>query len=122
MLFYTVGQSRIFLTMLYSGMLAGVYVTLDSALRRLFGAGKLLGALMDLLLGVASALSVILGLLRASGGELRLYALLGALCGFLIYMATVHPLLEALFRLSARLLRSMLHHISRLTLIKKFFR
>ena len=53
MLFYTVGQSRIFLVMLYAGLAVGLYAWLDSAARRLFEAGLFCRLIMDLLLGAA---------------------------------------------------------------------
>ena len=55
MLFYTVGQSRVFLTMLYAGLAIGLYLSLDGALRRLFEAGRWLHILMDLLFGTVLA-------------------------------------------------------------------
>ncbi len=122
MLFYTVGQSRIFLTMLYCGMLTGVYVSLDHALRRLFKAGRIFCAAMDLVLGIVTALIIIAGLMTASGGELRLYALLGVLCGFLLYMSTVYPLFERMLGLCARLFRSLVGRLSKVRLVKKLFK
>ena len=122
MLFYTVGQSRIFLTMLYCGMLTGVYVSIDHALRRLFRSGRIFCALMDLVLGIVAALFIIAGLLSASVGELRLYALLGVLCGFLLYMATVYPLLERLLGLCAHLFGASIDRLSKVRLVKKLFK
>ena len=122
MLFYTVGQSRIFLTMLYSGLFAGVYVSIDGALRRLFEAGRMLASVMDLLMGTVLAFIVISGLLIASDGELRLYSLLGALCGFLIYRGSIHPVLEWLLRCAARAMRRAAAGIGRTSLVKKLFK
>lgn len=94
MLFYTVGQSRIFLIMLYAGLAVGLYSTLDSALRRLFQAGWLLKLLMDLIFGLIMAGIVLTALVYAADGELRLYALMGVLCGYLIYAGTLAPLIS----------------------------
>jgi len=121
-LFYTLGQSRIFLTMLYAGLLAGVYVSIDAALRRLFEAGWFLALVMDLLLGAVLALIVIAGLLLAAEGELRLYSLLGTLCGFLIYMGTLHPLLERTARLARIPASALIRWLGRRQLIKKLFK
>ena len=96
MLFYTVGQSRIFLTMLYAGMIAGGYILIDRALRRLFEAGRLLGLMMDLVMGAVLGCIVILGLMIASDGELRLYSILGTVCGYILFMATFGQLIPRL--------------------------
>jgi len=122
MLFYTVGQSQIFLTMLYAGLLAGLYVSIDGAARRLFEAGRLFGALMDLILGVVLAAVACIALIIAADGELRLYSLMGLLAGFLIYMGTLHPLLIQLFRLASIPLRAARRFLLRLSLVKKLLK
>lgn len=122
MLFYTVGQSQIFLTMLYAGLLAGLYVSIDGAARRLFEAGRLFGALMDLILGVVLAAVACIALIIAADGELRLYSLMGLLAGFLIYMGTLHPLLIQLFRLASIPLRAVRRFLLRLSLVKKLLK
>ena len=122
MLFYTVGQSRIFLCMLYAGLLIGLYLSADNALRRLFEAGRILSVCMDLLFGAAAAAVVILALIIAADGELRLYALMGALCGYLLYVATLEPVLIRLLRCLKRPVVLCIDFLSRSMLIKKFFR
>lgn len=122
MLFYTVGQSRIFLTMMYAGLAIGLYLSADRALRRLFAAGSLLSAVMDLLFGIISACIVLCALMKASGGELRLYALMGTICGYLIYSATLGPLLSRLFCALIRPCRAVFHWLKSRTFLQKFFR
>lgn len=122
MLFYTVGQSRIFLTMLYAGLAIGFYVSIDSAARRLFGAGRLMALAMDLLLGIIIAVIACLALVIAADGELRLYSLLGILCGFLIYMGTLAPLLHRCTALALIPLRAAGGFLKRQTLIKKLLK
>ncbi len=122
MLFYTVGQSRIFLTMLYAGMLVGMYASIDAAARRLFDAGRLMALLLDLLFGAVAAVIVIFALLIASDGELRLYALLGAVCGCILYMATLDRLLRRVFGYFAGLLRRFAHFTSRSRLLRRIFK
>lgn len=122
MLFYTVGQSRIFLMMLYAGLLVGLYLSMDSALRRLIQAGRIMNICMDLLFGVVLAGIVIVALMIAVDGELRLYALLGVLCGFLIYSATLGPLLRRLALLMKKPLSALLRAVLRLRPVKMFFK
>ncbi len=122
MLFYTVGQSRIFLTMLYAGMLIGIYSTLDGAARRLFEAGRLLGVLLDLLFGTAAAAIVIFALLICADGELRLYSLLGTICGYILYMSTFDRLLKSIFKLIAKPVRRIFSGISRSRLMRRIFK
>jgi hypothetical protein len=122
MLFYTVGQSRIFLTMLYAGLAVGFYVSIDSAARRLFGAGRLMSLAMDLLLGIIIAVIACLALVIAADGELRLYSLLGILCGFLIYRGTLEPFLHRCAALALIPLRAAGRFLMRRTLIKKLLK
>lgn len=97
MLFYTLGQSLAFLLMLKSGLMIALLYELLSLLRRLFEPGFALSLLLDLTFGAASAALLIAHLCRALNGELRLYALLGALCGFILCRAALSPLLRRLF-------------------------
>lgn len=122
MLFHTVGQSRIFLTMLYAGMGVGLYGALDSAARRLFGAGRILSLFMDLLFGAVAAAIVISALLRASDGELRLYSLMGVLCGYLIFAGTLQPLLVRAARCASRWADGFMKRLGRSAFLKKIFR
>lgn len=122
MLFYTVGQSRIFLTMLYAGLAVGFYVSIDSAARRLFGAGPLMALAMDLLLGIIIAVITCLALVIAADGELRLYSILGVLCGFLIYTGTLGPLFQRIAALALIPLRAAVGFLTRRTLIKKLLK
>ena len=96
MLFYTVGQSAAFLLMLECGLQIGLVYDGFRLLRRLFRPGILMSLILDLLFGAGAAGLLIAALLRALDGELRLYALLGALAGFLLYGVTLSRLLGAL--------------------------
>lgn len=122
MLFYTIGQSRIFLDMLYAGLAVGLYVNIDSAARRLFAAGRLFAAAMDLILGAVVAVVACLALVIAADGELRLYSLMGLLAGFLIYMGTIAPLTGRLAHLLLIPLRALRRFLLRRTFIKKLLK
>lgn len=122
MLFYTVGQSRIFLTMLYAGLAAGLYVSIDGAARRLFGAGWALEAFMDIILGIVLAGIACFALVAAAEGELRLYSLMGMLSGFLLYRGTLAPMMRRL-ALPARIpLRAACRFLMNRTLVKKLLK
>ena len=122
MLFYTVGQSRIFLTMLYAGMCIGLYSTIDCAARKLFEAGRLMTFFMDILLGAAAVLILIPALLISSDGELRLYALMGALCGYLLFGATLGRVLPRIAEFLLRPLRRFLRALFRSRLLRRLFK
>ena len=122
MLFYTTGQSIAFLLMLASGLQIGLVYDLTRLLRHLFKPGLLLSLALDLLFGAAAAGILIASLMRALSGELRLYALMGALCGFLLYGATFSHLLEALLKLCVRLSKKAVSFLGRRTFVKKLLK
>ena len=103
MLFYTVGQSRVFLMMVYVGLGIGAWYGLLDRLRRLTGAGPWLSLALDACFGAGAAALIILGAMRASRGELRLYALLGALCGLFLERGLAAPVRRALGRHAGKL-------------------
>ncbi len=122
MLFYTVGQSRVFLTMLYAGMCIGLYAMLDNAARHLFEAGRLMAFFMDLLFGAAAACIVILALLISADGELRLYALMGALCGYILFTATLGRLLPRILSFLFKPLCCLAHALGRSRLMHRILK
>lgn len=91
MLFETIGQHRVFLWMLASGMLIGAWYGAMAGLRRLLRAGIALGLLCDLGFGLGAAGIFCLALYTASYGAFRLYAALAALIGFVIFALGAFP-------------------------------
>lgn len=122
MLFQTAGQSAAFLLMLACGLEIGLAYDLLRLLRRLFRPGVMLSLALDLLFGAAAAGLLIASLLKALDGELRLYALMGALAGFLLYGATLSRLLEALLKCAARQLRRGVSWAGRQIFIRKLLK
>ena len=122
MLFYTAGQSAAFLIMLACGLRIGLVYDLLRLLRRLFQPGLILSLALDCLFGAAAAGVFSLSLWRALEGELRLYALMGALCGFLLYGATLSRLLAALAKWIASRLRRLGAWLARQTFAKKLLK
>lgn len=122
MLFYTTGQSVAFLLMLECGLKIGLCRDLLRLLRRLFRPGPALSLALDLLFGAAMAVLIVVSLTRALDGELRLYALMGALAGFLLYGATLSHLFDALLRAAARGLCAARGWLGRRTFVKKLLK
>jgi spore cortex biosynthesis protein YabQ len=98
MLFYTVGQSQIFLMMLYAGAAVGLWYDALRLVRYMLRAGRALAFALDIVFGVGSAALVIAFMLKANYVELRLYALLGALCGLVLYAFTISPVVLLVYQ------------------------
>ncbi len=122
MLFYTLGQSAAFLLMLPAGLMTGLIWDALRLLRRLLKPELLLSLVIDLLFSLTAAALFSLGLFKALHGELRLYALMGALCGFLLYGATLSPLAEALFSFGGRLARHLAEYCRRASWLQRLLR
>ena len=122
MLFYTAGQSVAFLLMLACGLKIGLCWDALRLLRRLFQPGLVLSLALDLLFGAAAAGLIAASLLRALDGELRLYALMGALSGCLLYGATLSKLLETLAHWAARRARAAKNWLMRRAFVKKLLK
>ena len=122
MLFYTAGQSAAFLLMLGCGLCLGLLWDFFRLLRHLFKPGFLLSLALDLLFGAAAAGLLCASLMRALEGELRLYALMGALCGFLLYGATLSHLLAMAGRKAAAGLRRAGQWLQRQKFVKKMLK
>lgn len=122
MLFSTIGQIYVFLWMIGAGMAVGLLCLLFAGLRRLLEAGFWLSLALDALLGLCAALILILAILIASYGSVRLYELLGALTGAILFRLGIEPPLKyAAVRVHSGLLRAF-RQIAKFRLIKVIFR
>lgn len=99
MLFYTVGQSSVFLFMLLCGLILGAWYDITRRLRHVLRAGRLLTAFLDLLFSLGALVVLVFSLSFANRLEIRLYALLGAACGMALYCLSVLPLLDCISKL-----------------------
>lgn len=81
MLYYTSGQWYVLAYMMLCGMLMGGIYELFRAVRLLTVAGVTFTALLDAVMCAVLALLLSAMLLRANGGELRLYVLAGCALG-----------------------------------------
>ena len=118
MLRQTVGQWRVFLVMLLSGAVSGLYYDALWAVRRRLEAGRWLTLLCDLAFGAGSAALFIVFSLRANWGQVRLYEMAAWAVGLSLYMAGPHPGVRWIARAAHQLLR----RVPRLWFVEKIFR
>jgi hypothetical protein len=86
----TAGQFWIFLWYAFIGVLIGGAYSLTGAAGRLFGAGRVVTAVSDVLFSLGAGALFFTLSQRASYGELRLYCFLGGAAGFTLEILTVH--------------------------------
>lgn len=98
MLFYTIGQFRIFLWMAASGLVIGAWYAFLAFVRRLLQAGFWLSLAADLAFGTGAAAIFLAFLVAANYGRLRLFAVLGMLAGCALFAFGLYPPLNALTR------------------------
>lgn len=96
MLFSTIGQIHVFLWMVGAGLAVGALYALCAALRRLLDAGFWLTLAIDAMFGLGAAALLIVAALTADYGRLRLYELLGAALGAILFELGIRPPLERL--------------------------
>ena len=87
MLFSTIGQGWVFLWMMAAGALIGAWYALLAFLRRLLAAGFWLSLAADLAFGAGAAVIFCAALVAADYGRARLYGVLAALAGFVLFAA-----------------------------------
>ena len=122
MLFATAGQLEVFLWMLASGAVIGAWYALTAAFRHLVDAGFWLSLAADTAFGVGAAAIFCAMLYAANYGALRLYELLAALAGFLLFAAGAFPPARALVRAGTRALGLIFVKIRQYRWIKVIFR
>lgn len=122
MLFSTIGQIHVFLWMVGAGLAVGALYALCALLRRLLCAGFWLTLTIDALFGLGAAVILILAALIASYGRLRLYELLGAALGAILFELGVRPPVEWLLGRLADGVRRLFHRIAKFRPIKVIFK
>ena len=105
MLFQTVGQANVFLAMVAAGALGGAWYSLLRRLSRRLEAGVLISLLIDFLYGAGLFAGLAAALFRVNYLDLRLYALIGALSGHILYLYAVPPVIDGLLAFLTRVLR-----------------
>lgn len=86
MLYYTVGQWYALAYMMLCGVIMGAIYEAFRMMRHLTVAGRALSAVLDAVMCVLLALVMAIMLMRSSGGELRLYALMGCALGMALFL------------------------------------
>ena len=122
MLFATIGQFPLFLWMTGAGILTGMLYTFFSLLRRLLEAGFWLTLLADILFGLCAAVILTGALLAGNHGQVRPYALIGALTGFVLYFLGPHHCVLKAASAIARTIRRISVTIREFRLIKVIFK
>lgn len=122
MLFSTIGQIHVFLWMTGAGFVIGALYTVCAGLRRLMCAGFWLTLAIDILFGLGAAIVLIAAALTASYGSLRLYELLGAALGAILFELGARPPLEKLADTLSGILRRTFRKIAKFRLIKVIFK
>ena len=122
MLFHTYGQARVFLAMMYAGLLIGACYDTLALWARLMRAGVALRAALDGVFGAAVALILVLSMVGTNYGEMQPYPILGAACGLVIWAWTLRPVGLAAARLIARAARAVQRAASSSKWTKKVLR
>lgn len=86
-MFASQGQAQAFLATVYAGLAAGVAYDLLRLLRLMVKAGTLLTAVLDIVFWLLSAALVASAAALAGAPGLRLYLVMGAACGMLLWAA-----------------------------------
>jgi len=122
MLYYTLGQWRIFFFMALAGVVCGCWYGIMERIARCLHAGWWLHALIDLFSALGIWMIVTLALVRSAYGEIRLYALVGAALGFALERITLGYGSRALEKRLCLFTSRLFPKISLPNWAKKFFR
>lgn len=122
MLFSTIGQIHVFLWMVGAGLAIGALYALCAAVRKLLCAGFWLSLLADAVFGLIAAAVLIIAALTADYGRLRLYELLGAALGAILFELGIRPPLERLAEGCASGIWKLFEKIAHFRLIKVIFK
>lgn len=122
MLFSTIGQIHVFLWMIGAGLSIGALYAFCAWLRRLLCAGFWLTLIIDILFGLTAAVVLIVTVLLADHGRFRLYELLGAALGAILFELGIHPAVGALTAAIWQGIRGFFQKITKFRLIKVIFR
>ena len=122
MLFATVGQGARFVWMLAAGAAVGAWYMLTALLRRFIQAGFWLTLACDLLFGVGAAVILIAALIVGSYGQARLFDILAATIGAILFGAGILSSIWAILRKIRRKMRHILGILAKKRLINIIFK
>ena len=95
MLFYTTGQGYVFLAAFFAGLVIGAWYDILRLVRSILVAGTWISLAADIAFGLGAGIIAIFCLYVSAYGEVRLYSIIGMLCGCILYKGTVSRLLTA---------------------------
>jgi len=122
MLFYTVGQPQAFLGMMYAGLLVGFLFDAAALTRRVLVAGRILTLVVDCAYSLMCVALLAAVWLRVNYLDFRLYALMGAASGAVLYALTLRPLLRLLVVRPALFLIGRLRRLPIPKIVRKIFK
>lgn len=122
MLFYTMGQPQAFLGMVYAGLAAGLLFDAAALVRKLLAAGRVLTLAVDCAFSLVAVLMLAAVWLRVNYLDFRMYALMGAACGAVLYALTVRPLLRLLVVRPLIFLGRRFRRLAGSKILRKIFR
>ena len=122
MLFSTISQPMIFVWMVLFGGIIALWYALVALVRRLMEAGFWLSLACDLVFGLGCAVILIAGLVSADYGRVRLYSLLGALCGAILTKYALISPMKTVFSYFSAFLQGIVTKLAKYRLIKALFR
>ena len=122
MLFSTIGQIHVFIWMMAAGVLIGLWYACLAALRRLLCAGFWLTLAADAVFGAGAAGIFILALVTANYGQVRFFAVLGALTGCALFGLGVYPPMRRIVENIVRAICRLFIKIRQLRWITVIFR
>lgn len=87
----TLNQPFIFAATVYAGIILGILYSLFRVVRKLFGAGKLMSVILDIVFTMLMSLLIGYLLYYVSNLIPRFYHVVGVLIGFLTYVLAAEP-------------------------------
>jgi len=122
MLFSTANQAQVFIWMMAAGVFIGLVCSLFALLRRVLRPALPVLLVLDLLLGACCGALFALALVLGNYGRLRLFEILAAALGALLFGSGFRPLLRALLLFLRKNTFRIKASLSKNRLIKALFR
>lgn len=122
MLFATAGQGALFVWMLASGVVIGIWYLLTACLRHILQAGFWLTLICDLAFGSGCAAIWMAFLVAGNYGRVRLFTVIAPVLGALAFACAAAPAVNTLERAMRKVCRRIVTALSGNRLIKVIFR
>ena len=90
----TLAQPYIFAAFVYTGILLGILYSVFTLIKKLFGSGKAVTVITDILFCLFSGALVIYVLYSAVNLRLRFYYVFGLAAGFILYIMAISPFVK----------------------------